>query len=166
MSAHHYVAATEFARLQGPASVPMATRILTVPRRYASAVVASMANVISKNGNVAAILALRVKNATKKHAQTSAVATANATKQVEAVNATRTGKEWIVRYRIVLRIAAITVRVPIPQRDLYVPVIQNGVAITVILRRAQLARRRLISNALGTVSARVESASAVLDIRE
>ena len=37
----------------------------------------------------------------KKHAQTSAVATANATKQVEAVNATRTGKEWIVRYRIV-----------------------------------------------------------------
>ena len=57
MSAHHYVAATEFARLQGPASVPMATRILTVPRRYASAVVASMANVISKNGNVAAILA-------------------------------------------------------------------------------------------------------------
>ena len=58
------------------------------------------------------------------------------------------------------------VRVPIPQRDLYVPVIQNGVAITVILQRAQLARRRLINNALGTVSARVESASAVLDIRE
>ena len=84
----------------------------------------------------------------------------------EIVNATRTGKEWIVRYRIVQRIAAIMVRVPIPQRDLYVPVNQNGVAIIVILQRAQLAKRPLINNALGTVSVRVESASAVLDIQE
>ena len=58
------------------------------------------------------------------------------------------------------------VRVPIPQRDLYVPVNQNGVAIIVILQRAQLAKRPLINNALGTVSVRVESASAVLDIQE
>ena len=58
------------------------------------------------------------------------------------------------------------VRVPIPQRDLYVPVNQNGVAIIVILQRAQLAKRRLINNALGTVSVRVDSASAGLDIRE
>ena len=106
-----------------------------------------------------------MKNAKKKHAQTSAVATANATKQVEAVNATRTGKDWTVRYRIVLRIAATMVRALIPQQDLYAPVILNGVAITVTHPHAQPAKRRLRNSALETVSARVESASAVLDIR-